>query len=140
MSGMCWGGPFSPSKFSFTFNGLDLHLIHGSLGPLDSAFQMAFRSLQLFLHSLQQSVPILYNRLPLPFKIAPLHGNLDPRVPWAHPSSYPKWHLISSAIFAELMIVTDRPTDHTTPSVTTGRGLRIMHTFTHSPRYELRRL
>jgi len=44
-------------------------------------------------------------------------------VPWAHPS--PKSISIGSAVFAELTIVTDRPTnrqtDYATPSVTIGR-------------------
>jgi len=54
-------------------------------------------------------------------------------VPWAHPSPQPKRHLDRSTIFAGLISVTDRPTDHATRSVTIGRiyvvlrcGLRII--------------
>jgi len=40
------------------------HLIYASLGPPDSASQTASRSVQPFLHSALQSVPILYNGPP----------------------------------------------------------------------------
>jgi len=42
-------------------------LIHGSLGPPEYSTQTAARSVQPFLHSSQQSVPVLYNRLSFPF-------------------------------------------------------------------------
>jgi len=43
-------------------------------------------------------------------------------VPWAHLSSQPERHLDwFSCFLAELTIVTDRPTDHATLAVTTGR-------------------
>ena len=54
-------------------------------------------------------------------------GNVDPMyqyymVPWAHPSPQPKRHLDRFSSFAELTnSVTDRPTDHSTQSVTIGR-------------------
>ena len=38
----------------------NVHLIHASLGPLDSTYQMASQSVQPFLHSSWQGVPILY--------------------------------------------------------------------------------
>jgi len=56
-------------------------------------------------------------------------GNLDPikyTISLAHPSPYPKWHLI----FVGLTIVTDqqtdRPPDHATPSVTTGHIYAVL--------------
>ena len=45
------GRPISPLKFSLPTGDLDLHLIHGSLGPTVSSTQMASWSAQLFLQS-----------------------------------------------------------------------------------------
>ena len=47
-------------------------------------------------------------------------GDLDPMVPWAHPSPQSKRYLdpIASAVFAGLASVRDRPTDHATLSLT----------------------
>ena len=60
-----------------------------------------------------------------PLKIAPSIGDLDhPRqiyVPWAYPSQHPKRNLDRFRLFAGLTIVTVRPTDHATRSVTIDR-------------------
>jgi len=40
--------PFPPQNCPFPWGDLDFHLIHGSLGPLESSTQMAFRSVQPF--------------------------------------------------------------------------------------------
>ena len=70
------------------------HLIHGSLGPPNSASQTASRSVQPVLHSSRQTVPTLYSGPPLsPLKVAPSHGDLDSHLtvlPWAHPSPHPR--------------------------------------------------
>jgi len=56
---------------------LNHHLIYGSLGPLESSNQTASRAIQLFLHSSQQSVSVLYNgpsspqNCPLPWGSGP---------------------------------------------------------------------
>jgi len=42
-------------------------------------------------------------------------------IPWAHLTHNPNSISIGSAVFAGLTTVTDRPTDHATPSVTIGR-------------------
>jgi len=83
-----------------------LHLIHGSLGPLESSTQTSW-SVQPFLHSSRQSVPILYN------------GALSPQhcpFPWGiwHPSNTwfrgpvraynPYDSSIGSAIYAQLTV------------------------------------
>jgi len=52
------------------------HLIHASIGPLESSTQTVSQSIQPFLHSSWQSVPILYNELPFPLKIAASHGGI----------------------------------------------------------------
>jgi len=92
-------------------------LIHASLGPPESKSQTASGSVQPFLRSSLQSVPILHDELPLvpyPLKIAPSHGGSG------HPSNTwflgPTWVLnpngnsIGFAIFAGLTIVTVRQT------------------------------
>jgi len=48
------------------------HLIYASLGPPESSTQMAFPSVQSFLHSSQQSIPILYSGPPFPPQNCPL--------------------------------------------------------------------
>ena len=67
---------------------LDPHVICGSLGPRNSTRQTASRSIQPFLHSSRQIVPILYNGLLLhpqncPFPLEDMdlhliHNSLDP--------------------------------------------------------------
>jgi len=62
---------------------------------------------------------------PFPLKIAPSHEGSEPPSNTLFPGPTqvlnPNGVSIGSAIFAGLTGVTDRPTDHATPSVTTGR-------------------
>jgi len=53
-----------------------------SFGPPESATQTANRSLQPFLHSAQQKVPIFYNGRPFPPKLPLLMGDRDPHLIW----------------------------------------------------------
>jgi len=46
------GHPFSPQNCPFPWGDLDPNLIHGSLGPPESSFQTASRSVQPFLYGL----------------------------------------------------------------------------------------
>ena len=56
-----------------------LYLMHASLDPLESIFQTASPSVELFLHSTRHRVPMLYNGPPLfPLKIAHLHARSGP--------------------------------------------------------------
>jgi len=96
-----------------------------SFSPPESTTQMANRSVQSFLHSSRQKVPILYNgrsfptELPLPMGISgPPSNTWFPGPIWI---VNPNGISIGSAIFAGLTSVTDRPTDHATRSVTIGR-------------------
>jgi len=62
------------------------YLIHGTLGPGDSASQTASCSVQPFFHSLSRNVPILYNVPPLAHfhgdvDLHLIHGSLGPREP-----------------------------------------------------------
>jgi len=56
----------------------------------------------------------------LSLTIVPSHGGSGPMVPWTNRSPEPKRHLYRFSHFAWLISVTDRPTDHTTLSVTLG--------------------
>ena len=72
------------------------YLIRASLGLPKFTTQMASRSVQLFLHSSRQKVPILYNGRPFPPKRPRPLGDLDLHLihgSVAHPSPRPKWHL-----------------------------------------------
>jgi len=78
-----------------------------------------------FMHSSPQSVPVLYSGTPFPLKIAALHwGSGPPSNTW-----FPRPTLVCNpsgiwmvpAVFVGLTSVTDRPTDHTTRSITIGR-------------------
>jgi len=101
------------------------YLRHASLSPPHSAFQTASRSIQSFLHSSRQRVPILYNGPPLsPSKLLFRMGIWTPSITWFlgltrvhNPNSI----LIGSAVFEGLTIVTYRQTDIATPSVTISR-------------------
>jgi len=71
-----WAVP-SPSKLPLCMWGSGPHLIHASM----DLTQMASQSVQLFLHSSRQRIPILYSGLPLfTLKIAPLHGGPGPYI------------------------------------------------------------
>ena len=58
------------------------HLTHDFLGPSKPTTQMPSRSVQPFLHMSPQSVPILYNGMPLspPLKIPPSRGGFGPHL------------------------------------------------------------
>jgi len=100
-----------------------------SFGPPKSTIQKGNRSVQPFLHSSRQKVPILYNGRFFP-QNCPFHGGAGPPsntlVHWTSRSSQPKRHLDRFSRFvAGLTSVTDRPTDrptdHATRSVTIDR-------------------
>jgi len=72
------------------------HLIHASLGPPESITQTASQSLQPFLHSSWQKVPILYNERPSPKLPLSMEGSGPPSkciITWTHPRPQPKRHL-----------------------------------------------
>jgi len=78
---MLFNGLDTPLKVAFPVGHLHPDLTHGSLGQRDSAPQTAFLSVQPFLHSSRQSVPILHNWPPLPPKNCPFpRRDLDPHV------------------------------------------------------------
>jgi len=102
------------------------HLTHDSYGPSKPTTQRASRSVWPFLHRRPQSLPTLYNGTPLPQSKLPLPmgGSGPPSTTWfPGPTRVlnPNGILIGAAIFAGLISVTDRPTDHATQSVTIGR-------------------
>jgi len=88
------------------------HLIRDSLGPPESKFHTASRSVQPFLHSSQQRVAILYNGPPPPTQNCPSYGGYEPpnNTWFLGPTrlSIPKSISISSAVFAGLTTVTHR--------------------------------
>ena len=96
----------------------------------ESKCQTASRSVQMFLHSSPQGVPILYNGPRLPFNISPSHGGSGPHlihVPRAHLSPQPKWHLDRFSHFCrahqcdrQTESQTDRQTEDATRSITIG--------------------
>jgi len=68
----------SPSKLPFPW-GLDLHLIHDSLGSPEATTPRAYRLVQLNMHSLPQSVSTRHNGTS-PLKIDPSHGLSGPHL------------------------------------------------------------
>ena len=71
----------SPSKLPLPMVESGPHRIHDSMCPSEPITQTASRLVQPFLHSSPQSVPILYNRRPLPSpKLVPSHGVYGPHV------------------------------------------------------------
>jgi len=111
----------SPSKLPLPIGNVNPHLILDSLGPSEPITQTASRSVPPFLHSSLQSVPILYNGLPLfPSKLPLPMGALDPhliRGSFSNPSPQAKCHLDRLNHFCRAYYC-DRPTDHATQSVT----------------------
>jgi len=104
-SGCCQACP--PQNYPFAWD-LDLHLIHGSSGPRDSASQTTSRLVQPSLHICPHSVPILYiGATSPPLKIAPSYGDL---LLWAHVSPQPKEHHNRFSHFCRAHYC-DRPTD-----------------------------
>jgi len=73
------------------------HLIRCSLGPPDSASQMASWSVQRFFAQLMAESPCTFQWAPLSPKLPLPIGDLDPHqlnmIPWAYPSPQPKQHL-----------------------------------------------
>jgi len=85
---------------------------HGYLGPPDSAFQTASRSVQPFLHSSGQTVLHFTMGCDIPFKITPSHLDIwDPSNTLNVSPPKSDWRARQ----------TDRPTDHATPSVANDR-------------------
>ena len=104
------------------------HVIHGFLDAPDSASQTASQSVQPFLHSWRQRIPILYNGMPQspPQNCAFQWCIWTPRnrptlFLWPARVHIPNGMSIGSAVFVRLTIATDRQTDHATPSVTVNR-------------------
>jgi len=100
---------------------------HASLDQPDSTYTMASWSVQPFLHSSQQRVPILYNGRPLFLSKLPLRmGDLNPHLICGDslhiPESNPISIWIGSAVFAGLTIMTD----HVTPSVTMAASAYVV--------------
>ena len=100
--------------------------IHGSLGQPESTTETASRPVQPFFAQLTAECPyILYNVLLLPpSKLAlPIRIWTSSNTWFLGPTRVINLNSIStgSAVFARLTTVTDRPTDHTTRSITTGR-------------------
>ena len=93
------------------------HLKHDSLGPSKPITQTASRSVQLFCTD-DCRVSLYYGTPLSPLKIVPSHGGSGPPSNTWFPGPTrvfnPNCISISSAIFAELTSVTDRPTDHST--------------------------
>jgi len=77
-----------------------------SFGPLESTTDTANGSVQPFLHSLRQKVPILYNGRPYPPELPLLMGDLDlPCNTWCFLSirvHNPNGTSIGSAVFAQM--------------------------------------
>jgi len=105
-------------KFSSRYTDL---MLSASLGPSASIPQTASCSVQPFLHSSQQKVPILYNWLPISLKHCPFPWDLDPHL--AHGSFGPPKSTTQTAsrvVQPFLQSSQSRQTDHATPSVTVG--------------------
>jgi len=105
------------------------HRTHGSLEPTDSAPQTASWSVQPFLHTSWQKVPILYNGTPLsPSKLPLRMGGPGPHL--MHASLGPRKSTTQTTSrfshFAGLVIETDRQADHATLSGATGRIYVVM--------------
>jgi len=109
---------------------LDSHLTHDSLGPSKPKTQTASRSVQPFLHSSPQSVPILHNgtplspsKLPLPMGIwtpSNTYGSLGPPESKTQTASRSVQPFLQGSIVRQTDRQTARPTDHATRSVTVG--------------------
>ena len=85
-----------PLKIAPSHRGSGPYLIHAFFGPYMSITQMASRSVQPFLHSLQQNVITDIGACPSPSKLPLPMGiwtTIWHMVPWIHPTQHPKWHL-----------------------------------------------
>jgi len=96
-------------------------VLFASLGPSASTPQMASCSVQPFLHSSRQKVPLLYNWLPIsPQKLSVSMGSGPPSSTWfLGPTQVYSPTSISSGS-AVLQCSQSQQTDHATPSVTVG--------------------
>jgi len=95
-----------------------------SFGPPESTIQTANRSVQPFLHSSRQKVPILTMDSSFPQNRLFRWGIWTPSNTWfSGPTRVlnPNGISIGSAVFAGLTSVTDRPSDDATRSVTKDR-------------------
>jgi len=105
------GRPFLPLKLSLRMGRYGPHLTYGSLDPAKCKTQTESRLVQPFLHSSQQSVPLLYNRPP-PSKLPlPIGRSGPPSNTWfLGPTRVlsPNAISIGSAVFAGFTTVTDR--------------------------------
>jgi len=111
----CRGIPF-PSKLPLPI-GICAPCNTWFLGSTRLSIQMASRSVQLFLLSSRQKVPILYNGRPFPSKLPFQWGIWSTGPPsnmihWAHSSPHSKWHLDRFSCFC-----TD---DHSVPILYNG--------------------
>jgi len=106
---------------------LNSHVIHDTLGPSKLIIGMVSGSILPFLHSSLQSVPIVYNGLPLTPQNCPFYGGaVPPFNTWFTGPTYvfnPNGVSIGWAVFAGLTILwlTDRQTTTLTRSVILGR-------------------
>ena len=77
----CFSMGQTPPKCPISLGHQHHHVMHGSLDPSDSASQIVSQSVQLFLHSSWNRVPVLNNGPPLfCLKIAPSCGGSEPHV------------------------------------------------------------
>ena len=107
-------GMFFPLKIAPSRGDLDMHRLYGSFSPPEPTTEMASRSVQPFLHSSREIVPILYSgppfhsKLPLPIRTCgPLSNTW---FLWLTQVLNPNSISISSAICAGLTSVTDHTT------------------------------
>ena len=123
--------PFSP-KFPLSIGDLDPHLTHDSLGPYEPITQTASNGISIgsavFPQMITECPYTLQWDAPFPLKIVPSHGAI-----WTPSPSSNTWFpgptrilrpngiSISSAVFAGLTSVTDRPTDRPRYSVGNNR-------------------
>jgi len=121
-NGLCF-----PPKLTLPTGDLDSHLTHDSLGPAEPTTQTASRSVQPFCtDDCRVSLYFTMGR-PFPPQNCPFPWGSEPTymVPGPISALNPNGISITSAVFAELTSVTDRPTnrpkDHTTQSVTIDR-------------------
>jgi len=122
---LCFTMLFSrPDTLKITLDvwGSGPYLIHASLCPPESTSQTISRSVQLFCTA-HGRVTILYNRPPIPLKITP-SGIWTPSNTWFSDPTRVRIS-VCSAIFAEIVIVTDRQTDRPTDRQTTYATLSV---------------
>jgi len=111
------GRPYPP-ELPLPMGDLDPHVTHHALGPCEPTTQRAPRSVEPFLHRWPQSVPILYNGLPVSPSILPIPmGIWTPCNTWFLGLTgvlNPNGISIASAVFPGLTSVIDWQTDRQT--------------------------